>query len=158
VLTGITLGAFDYVSEGRLTMLTIAGVNAGTFVFPMTAAHIQHSHVWISYGRVFDRIFISPAMHQIHHSRAPRHLDRNLGNIFSFWDAFAGTQYMPETREALDYGVAGSDQKTYRSVWDLYWRPFVELLRRDNRPRRGSSPQKTPEAAADTRPGTTRAA
>jgi sterol desaturase/sphingolipid hydroxylase (fatty acid hydroxylase superfamily) len=52
-----------------------------------------------------------------------------MGNIFSFWDALAGTRYLPERREALDYGLAGNE-RAYRNVWELYWRPFVEIWQR----------------------------
>ena len=36
-------------------------------LFNFAAANLRHSHIWISFGR-FEKIFISPAQHQIHHS------------------------------------------------------------------------------------------
>jgi sterol desaturase/sphingolipid hydroxylase (fatty acid hydroxylase superfamily) len=150
VLSGLTFGTFDYFSQGRLTMWTIAGVNACTFLFLMTAAHLQHSHVWVSYGRLLDCIFVSPAMHQIHHSRAPHHIDRNLGNIFSFWDALAGTLYLPKTREVLTFGLAGANQTPYRTVLELYWRPFAEvLLRRKGSHKISIGPHVSTESVSD---------
>jgi sterol desaturase/sphingolipid hydroxylase (fatty acid hydroxylase superfamily) len=53
-----------------------------------------HSQFWISFGPVFNHIFISPAQHQIHHSVLPQHRDRNMGAIFAFWDYFFGRFYI----------------------------------------------------------------
>lgn len=128
VLTGVAFGLFAWLSNGLVDMATIMGVNAGLFCFLLLGAHLQHSHIWLSYGPVFNRIFISPAMHQIHHSKSPPHLDRNMGNIFSFWDALMGTIYVPKQREQLVLGLVRNEEAHYRNLWRLYMLPFARFF------------------------------
>jgi hypothetical protein len=43
-------------------------------LFPLTVfRNLQHSHVWLSWGRALEHVFVSPALHQIHNSTGPRH-------------------------------------------------------------------------------------
>ena len=51
----------------------------------MAAANLRHSHVYIGFGYL-EHIFISPAQHQIHHSRNKIHFDQNFGSCLSIWD------------------------------------------------------------------------
>jgi hypothetical protein len=51
------------------------------------------------YGSVISQVLVSPWMHQVHHSRETRHLDMNMGFIFSFWDRLFGTLYVPKKDE-----------------------------------------------------------
>ena len=81
---------FGWASAWSLHPLTIMGVNAALFVFLVAGFNLQHSHVWLSFGAL-DRVFISPATHQLHHDADPRHHGRNLGNMFAIWDVMAGT-------------------------------------------------------------------
>ena len=136
VLVGIAFGIFDYLSNGSIEMITILGINFGLFVFLLLGAHLQHSHIRISYGRMFNRIFISPVMHHIHHSNNPRHFDRNLGNIFSFWDALARTRYLPVVGEPLSLGLKDGEQQFYNSVLKLYFTPVVKIFQQCLNPNR----------------------
>jgi sterol desaturase/sphingolipid hydroxylase (fatty acid hydroxylase superfamily) len=98
---GVVLALF-----GVTDVVTILGVNAVYALFHWTGSNLRHSHVWLSYGPVLNRIFISPAQHQIHHSCAVRHHDKNYGEVFALWDWMFGTLYAPETYEAIEFGVA----------------------------------------------------
>ena len=129
LLTGIVLGLFDYFSLERLDVLTIAGANAGVSIFLYTTAHLQHTHIWLSFGSVLNRIFVSPAMHQIHHSVDARHVDTNMGNIFSIWDAVAGTLYLPAKRQALNFGLVDGNNADYDRLSNLYAQPFIDCVR-----------------------------
>jgi sterol desaturase/sphingolipid hydroxylase (fatty acid hydroxylase superfamily) len=60
--------------------------------------HLRHTHVWISFGPFLESIFASPAQHQIHQSRAPRHVDKNFAQFFSFLDGMLGTLYVTGPR------------------------------------------------------------
>ena len=49
---------------------------------------------------------MSPAHHQIHHSRNPAHFNKNLGSCLALWDWMFGTLYIPAAkREPLEFGV-----------------------------------------------------
>jgi sterol desaturase/sphingolipid hydroxylase (fatty acid hydroxylase superfamily) len=87
---GIVSGVFIYVFGSKLSALDILGVDALGFLFNMVAANLRHSHIWLSFGR-FERVFISPAQHQIHHSIAPEHHDTNFGTCLAVWDRLFGS-------------------------------------------------------------------
>ncbi len=67
---------------------------------------MRHSHVWLSYGDLLEHLFISPAQHQIHHSRAVEHHGKNYGEVLAIWDWMFGTLYVPNGKEDLDFGLA----------------------------------------------------
>jgi sterol desaturase/sphingolipid hydroxylase (fatty acid hydroxylase superfamily) len=56
--------------------------------------------------RSLGRIVVTPDVHRLHHSVEPRHHDRNMGTIFTFWDRLAGTWCgeVPDTRAR--FGIA----------------------------------------------------
>ena len=77
-----------------------------------------------------EQILSSPAQHQIHHSKAPEHLDTNFSQYFSFLDWIAGTLYVPEERETLDFGLSEGPDPELKTVWSLYWVPVKRAFRR----------------------------
>ena len=99
---GLVSGVFIWLFSGKLTALQVLGVDLFGFLFNMLAANLRHSHIWISFGR-FERIFISPAQHQIHHSK--NHRFANLGSILSVWDGLLGTRTYALKRETMQYGL-----------------------------------------------------
>lgn len=103
---GCATGLFIFFFESRFSVVTIAGVNAFGFLFNLLASNLRHSHVPISFG-IFEAIFISPKQHQIHHSRDPRHFDRNFGVSLSVWDKIMRTWLSSsEAKEKLRFGLA----------------------------------------------------
>ncbi len=72
---------------------------------------------------------VSPAMHQIHHSKLEKHYDRNCGWALSFWDRMFGTIYIPEKREEFPMGLGDGSDGTWHSVWTMYTRPVVAIAR-----------------------------
>jgi sterol desaturase/sphingolipid hydroxylase (fatty acid hydroxylase superfamily) len=122
-LVGGVLAVFAHLAGDQVEPLSVLGVNAVMFVFLVGGFNLQHSHVWLSFGPVLDRVLISPASHQIHHSTAPCHHDKNFGNVFAFWDSLVGTRYRPTRDESLSFGL-GDASADYSSVWRLYWLPI----------------------------------
>lgn len=138
-INGAILGLFGVV---ELTL--IFGLNVLIAIMNLTGGALRHSHIWLDFGPVMDRIFISPAQHQIHHSLAPEHHDRNYGLTLAVWDWMFGTLYIPERREELSFGVADRDgtpePQVHRSLKEAYLVPFVEaaeVVRRRDRPLSG---------------------
>jgi len=82
---GIISGIFMYCFQGAIGFAEVLGVNLFNFLFNLAAANLRHSHVWISFGYL-EHLFISPAQHQIHHSREKRHFDKNFGSCLAIWD------------------------------------------------------------------------
>lgn len=128
IASATVYAGFDWIATTPLHAITFAGVNLLTFLFYLLGYNLRHSHVWLSYGRFWSRVFISPAQHQIHHSCLPRHRDRNLGFLFALWDLAAGTLYVPERRERFPMGLSGGESDAYRSLASLYFRPFARGL------------------------------
>jgi sterol desaturase/sphingolipid hydroxylase (fatty acid hydroxylase superfamily) len=139
IATGAVAGVAHYMFAGPLVTVTIVGLNVGLFLFYLAGYNLRHSHVWLAYPRWLSHVLISPAQHQIHHSRRPCHHDRNLGLVFAFWDYFAGTLYVPRRRERLAFGLGGGEDADYGTVLALYWVPFKKAARL-LRPRRWARP------------------
>ncbi|MEM7217433.1 MAG: sterol desaturase family protein [Pseudomonadota bacterium] len=96
-------GVFLWLFQGRLSGWDILGVDALGFLFNMAGANLRHSHIWLGFGRG-ERLFISPAQHQLHHSVAHGHA--NLGTCLAVWDRLAGT-WLPAAQRPADlrFGV-----------------------------------------------------
>jgi len=126
---GICMGTLTIVAKALLgyepTLILFLNVSAGMALFRVLGIY-RHSHIWISYGPTLSRIFSSPAMHQIHHSKDKKHYDKNFGTVFSFWDIFLGTLYVPERRESLRYGL--SDDDTEKERYDTWFGGLIAPL------------------------------
>lgn len=122
---GVIFGLF-----GVYDTATVLGLGVVILAFNAAGGALRHSHIWIDYGPVFSHIFISPAQHQIHHSCAVKHHDKNYGLIFAFWDWMLGTLYVPQGRETLEFGVADGngirEAQVHTSLASAYLVPFAE--------------------------------
>lgn len=105
LVTGIVTGVFFYFFRNRAVQYELLGVNALGFVFNLAGANLRHSHVWLSYGRRLEHWFLSPAQHQIHHSRDPEHFNRNFGTWLSIWDWLGGSLRVTGKRQLLQFGL-----------------------------------------------------
>lgn len=85
IVVGTVSGIFMYCFKGSIGVYEVLGVNIFNLIFNLAAANFRHSHIWIGFG-YFEHVFISPAQHQIHHSRAIKHYNRNYGSCLSIWD------------------------------------------------------------------------
>ena len=97
---------------------------------------LNHSHIWWSWGKL-EYLFNSPAMHAIHHSKDPRHFNKNLGGLFTFLDVLVGTLYRTTKEpELLQLGVDEDYDWKSASQRQLFIRPFQALWARHASPRR----------------------
>jgi sterol desaturase/sphingolipid hydroxylase (fatty acid hydroxylase superfamily) len=74
----------------------------------------QHANV--AFPRAIEAlrvVFVTPAVHRQHHSPVPPLIDRNFGQMFSFWDRMFGTmrnrapRHRPSTACASSPASAG---------------------------------------------------
>lgn len=136
---GLYAGVFWYLCGGEISRYTLFGVTYLVFIFNGLAANLRHSHVWLSFGPVLEHLINSPAQHQIHHSDAPRHFNRNFGTNLSLWDWMFGTLYVTtSTPEDIRFGIRGPDQGRYLTLYSLIVTPFVETACKLARLRRGA--------------------
>jgi sterol desaturase/sphingolipid hydroxylase (fatty acid hydroxylase superfamily) len=130
VFLGTSNGVLAYWFGNLATPFTIGGANVLAIVFAYTFLHLQHSHIWIATTGRTGRIIFSPAHHQVHHSAASIHFDKNFGSCFAVWDWMFGTLYVPTSqRERLTYGVA-PDGINPHTVTGALLMPFVRAASR----------------------------
>jgi sterol desaturase/sphingolipid hydroxylase (fatty acid hydroxylase superfamily) len=125
VVTGVTAGLMHWVVGAGVSAWTIGGANIITVAALLTVKHLHHSHAWIAWNGRLGRILLSPAHHQIHHSVAVEHHDRNFGDMLGVFDWLAGTLHQPSLkREILTFGVDGL--KNPHSVTGALVEPFAD--------------------------------
>ena len=69
---------------------------------------------------------ISPAQHQIHHSEAPEHRDRNMGSAFALWDWMFGTLVIAGEQRELVLGIGDEENRRYATFSSNVLMPFVD--------------------------------
>ncbi len=123
LLLGLLQGSFFYYVQ-QVSPVQIVGLNLFLFIFYLSGFNLRHSHIWLSFGQRGSQWFISPAMHQVHHSSDEAHIDKNLGFFLSIWDKLFGSLYVPKSKEELRLGLSDGTTKEYHSVVGLYYLPF----------------------------------
>lgn len=126
---GVILGLFFFGFGMQLSVWEIAGANLFTYLFNLAGANLRHSHVWISWGPWLERIFISPAQHQIHHSNDPLHFDRNLGAFLAIWDGLFGTLLVARGQVVKEFGLQRGTPSPHRNLLQAYLEPCLHPLR-----------------------------
>lgn len=112
---GITLACYSFFFKGMVPVIDILGVNAFGFLFNAFLANLRHSPVPISFGPM-EYFFISPRMHQIHHSRDKMHNNKNYGVALALWDQLWGSYYRPTKGEASNLVFGFSDNRQARTL------------------------------------------
>jgi sterol desaturase/sphingolipid hydroxylase (fatty acid hydroxylase superfamily) len=129
IVVGLGVGVWSLVLGQDVMPYHVFGSLVGIWLWRMAGYNLRHSHIWISYGDFWNRIFISPAQHQVHHSKSPEHYDKNFGHIFSFWDKLLGTLYLPKFEERMEFGIDDDEAYEYRSLFGLYILPVIKIWR-----------------------------
>jgi sterol desaturase/sphingolipid hydroxylase (fatty acid hydroxylase superfamily) len=127
LVVGVIYGVWLFFAYDPVE-LAIYGINIYRFRNIATLDLIRHTHYKISFGW-FNNVFISPHYHQLHHSAAKQHWDRNFGLGLSIWDRMFGTLAAPEPNEEFVFGLRLTDQESaeYHSWWRLYTVPMVKM-------------------------------
>ena len=87
------IAVFIFIFGDLVDLYTVLGVNIGLFVFNIIGSNLRHSHVYLKYWDWLELWLISPAQHQIHHSRDSEHHGKNLGVVLAIWDRLGGTLF-----------------------------------------------------------------
>lgn len=102
---GLALGLTAGLFGAGISALTLLGVNVFVLAWGLAFAHLRHSPVPMPFPRRLSGWLISPHMHQLHHSAAPAHRDRNFGTALAVWDRMFGTYALPEKGERFGFGA-----------------------------------------------------
>jgi len=124
------------------------GVAPGQFVAVVAVTQLiesfQHANLRLSFGRIGERLLVSPRFHRLHHSIGVGHESQGAGTLgghnfavlFPLWDLLFRTanfeldrydatgirdQLPPPQGQARDYG---------RGFWAQQWRGFARLVGR----------------------------
>ena len=126
VVIGGSIAVWHLLVGHGVSIITIFGAWSGIYIWRLLGYNLRHSHIWVSYGDTWNRILVSPAQHQIHHSRDPKHHDTNFGHIFSIWDHLLGTLYLPQENERVKFGIDTEDAEDFKTLQGVYLSPFVK--------------------------------
>lgn len=130
------LSGYHHVTEPFIHAAVIGIPLAVIFSSPTMAAVIVivqfqgnylHSATRVNFGPL-ARLIVDNRVHRIHHSKEPRHFDKNFGTFTLLWDWLFGTAYFPKPAEWPDTGVEGAPET--KTVRQYLLRPF---LRRSGR-------------------------
>ena len=121
---GLVTGVFIWLFGAKLSGWDILGVNVLGMVFNAIGANLRHSHVWWGYGKAIERWFISPAQHQLHHSYASQHFNRNYGTCLSCWDRMTKSLLLSADESEVDFGVEGAAIDERHTLRDALLMPF----------------------------------
>ena len=122
----VAIGVFFYLYGDTSSMAVYAGANL-VYLLDHALAGFRHSQVWLSFGPMLEHIFSSPAQHQIHHSAAPRHLDKNFCRNFSIIDWAFGTLYVPKQEEQLEFGLHEGHDPELETLRGTLWIPLKRI-------------------------------
>jgi sterol desaturase/sphingolipid hydroxylase (fatty acid hydroxylase superfamily) len=112
---------------------------------------IRHTHLKLSYGRWLNTVLLCPHYHQLHHSLAPEHWDKNFGLTLSIWDRMFGTLVVPKPDEDFVFGLVDDEHDEYQSLAKLHLVPLKKIARRLRRrqPRPANPAVHDPAAVRD---------
>lgn len=129
LVQGVVIALCVYLFGNTVDLATVLGANVFMFLFNATGANLRHSHVHISYGPMLERILLSPAQHQVHHSTATEHFDRNFGSVLAVWDLFGGTLHPAAPQGSIRFGLTETPATDAHSLRRLYLAPLAEFAR-----------------------------
>mgnify|MGYP006074895079 CR=1 FL=1 len=128
LVQGLLIGIFVFVFADRVTLISLLGGNLFISVLNLLGSNLRHSPVPISYGKTLEKWLISPAQHQIHHSQASQHWDKNFGAFIALWDRLGKTLAYGSNTQNLSYGLLGQKLEEHQLA-TLYWQPFKRCWR-----------------------------
>ena len=127
ITQAISISSFIFLFGDSVSLYTVLGVNIFVFIFNILGSKLRHSHVGIRYWRWVEYIFISPAQHQLHHSIAREHHDKNFGAALAIWDYLFRSLHHSVEFETLELGIEKNQKDESHNLKDLYISPFIEI-------------------------------
>lgn len=136
----------------------VIGVDPDQFAWLMLIGELMqnfsHTNARIGFGKVFERIFVDPKFHRLHHmlvdpQRPTLHIC-NYGQVFSIWDVIFGTSLYglaprptgvgdPVVDADNEHGLIGLHWVTLKRFWGAVrrpagWKPGEVAFGEDYRP------------------------
>jgi len=118
VVGTLLLALFVYLFANNISVYQVIGVNIFLFLFNFVGSNLRHSPFYIGFGKL-EHLFISPAQHQIHHSVALRHYDKNFGSALAIWDGLFNSLLLSKKERVTGFGLDNNarDRQTLKQQW-----------------------------------------
>jgi len=129
ITQGIVIAIFYYVYGNNISLVTILGANVFSFWFHLAGSNLRHSHIRIGYWPWLEKIIISPAQHQVHHSTKKSHFNKNFGVTFAIWDWVFGSLKVSNQEEEIKFGICEKEEIKENNIIYLYTSPFIEIYK-----------------------------
>lgn len=126
---GTAISTFFFLFGDKVTLATVLGVNVVIFVFNVAGANLRHSHIGIRYWAWLEYILISPAQHQLHHSVAKEHHDKNFGATLAIWDWVFKSLHQSTDTETLVLGLDNNEKSKNHNLFTIYISPIIEIVK-----------------------------
>jgi len=109
---------FIFSFKNNITVFDLLGVNLFVFLFNIAGSNLRHSHIWLGFGK-WEKFFISPAQHQIHHSAQVKHFNKNFGSALAIWDALFNSLLLSENEQVSTFGIDRKfkNRQTLKQQW-----------------------------------------
>lgn len=128
ISTGFVTGIFLWLFGAQLGIWTILGCNAFVFIFLLLGANLRHSHIYFYYPTFLERIFISPAQHQLHHTS--RYANKNFGGYLGIWDFIFGSWLSAQQVDRPQrFGFPNRMAQPYKTLGGLLYQPFLDIVK-----------------------------
>lgn len=118
---GVITGIFIYFFLEVYDFPKIMGASFFVFFTAILGGNLRHSHVPIGFG-IFEKIFLSPKQHQMHHSKDPALQHSNYGSFFALWDRMFSTWKSSKGIKDIEFGVKQQEKQSLKD--DLLF-PFL---------------------------------
>lgn len=126
---GVVAWAINHLAGGAVNAYVFMGLHVLLWASNVVG-NLRHTPVWMTYGPTLGKWLISPAHHQLHHSREPRHLGCNRGFDIALWDRLHGTLYVPTgPEEQFAMGLDDGTTAQWQSVRHMLFAPFAGAAR-----------------------------
>jgi sterol desaturase/sphingolipid hydroxylase (fatty acid hydroxylase superfamily) len=106
------------------------GVSPAQFVLIVALTQLsesfQHANLKLSFGRVGDKLWVSPQFHRLHHS-VSHGFGHNFGVLLPWWDMLFGTANFAALEGPTGTGEPASQYG--RGFWAQQWLGLVRLVR-----------------------------
>ncbi|MGI9359015.1 MAG: sterol desaturase family protein [Paracoccaceae bacterium] len=126
---GTVIPTFLFFFGTAVDLYTVVGVNILVFFFHATGSNLRHSHIDISYWKWLEHVLISPSQHQVHHSIAEEHYDKNFGAALAIWDWIFGSLHLSQNKGKVVFGLDAYDTGKESKLIELYLEPIYEITK-----------------------------
>jgi sterol desaturase/sphingolipid hydroxylase (fatty acid hydroxylase superfamily) len=107
----------------------LMGVDIGQFALLVLISQLvqefSHTNTRLGFGRIFERVFVDPRFHRLHHMRVdpsrPNLHDCNYGQVLTLWDNLFGTALYGEPTRPTGTGDPTVDADNDRGVLAMQW-------------------------------------